>query len=147
VDLMAVQTAVKARVDAALLPLLDTYAGWPDALSIPVGGAICVVVPNDGVSIEYGQNFGGDSAMVHLELHVLVTLSGSGAANAQITLSPYISNTGSTSLLQILRGDPQLNSTVRYARPLDRVRNYGQHTIGSGLPLFGAVLDLDVLVD
>jgi hypothetical protein len=111
-----------------------------------VGGAICVVVPNDGVSIEYGQSFGADSALIHLELQILVTLSGSGAANAQATLSPFISNTGSTSILQVLRGDPQLNSSVRYAKPLDRVRNYGQHTIGSGLPLFGAILDLDVLV-
>jgi hypothetical protein len=145
-DLQTIQQAVKDEIDAATITLLETHAGWPEVLSIPVGGAICVVAVSDGVAIEYGQTFGSDTSLVHLELHVLVTLSGAGAANAQRLLGPYISNTGSASILQALRGDPQLGTTVRYAKPLERVRNYGEHTIGGGLPLLGAILDLDVLV-
>lgn len=141
-----VRAAVKAALDAAMLPGLTVYEHWPNNPGVESGGG-CTCLLNLG-SIEYGETFGSDHSVVTLELHVFTALAG-GFPNAEINLDPYLSNSGARSILQAIRGNPYLSGQVLYCLPPLRIRDYGEKVLGPegrGLAVVGAIIDLEVHV-
>ena len=141
-SLQTARDAIKTRLDAAGIVGLEVVSGWPNNVQVPPSGGVLVVVSPTGV--EYGQTFGPDSSMVSVEIHVFASMAG-GFVNAETNIEPYLSNTGASSLLQALRGDPYLSSTVAYAKPPSGMREYGVKEVGKQT-LLGAIVDLEVFV-
>ncbi len=70
-----------------------------------------------------------------------------GIPGAEDLLDPFISNTGSASILQAIRADAYLGSTVKYALPPTGVREIGVRHFGpddSGFDLYGATISMVV---
>ena len=127
-DFRAVRRSIKTSLDTANLSGLHVHEHWPAALQPPPTGCVCVI---QIAAVDYGLTFGADRSQVAVELHLFVSLAG-GVGNAEDVLAPYISNTGASSLLQALRSDPYLSSTVAYALPPTGVRDLTVRQIGPG---------------
>ena len=139
-----VTAALKTRLDAANIAGLQVESRWPKQLTPPQQGCLCVV---DCTDIEYGLVFGAiDRSQLKIDLHLFVSMAG-GIDNADSLLDPFISNDGSASILQAVRADAYLGSTVKYAQPPTGVREIGVRHFGpddAGFDLYGATISMVV---
>ncbi len=142
-----VTTAIKTRLDAANITGLQVEPRWPKQLTPPLQGCVLVV---DCTDIEYGLVFGGtDRSRLTVQLHLFVSMAG-GLDNADSLLDPFISNTGGASILQAIRADAYLGSTVKYALPPTGVSEIGVRHFGpddAGFDLYGATIAMLVEVE